>query len=90
MSCEDSISYEQLVEGLLELFDGEKENVVIEEVQAFVNRLVKQILITQRQGSVLIQISGTSLTSRIFKSSSNGINTSTPGTWCMRETLSLT
>ena len=44
MSCEDSISYEQLVEGLLELFDGEKESVVIEEVQAFVNRLEKHLL----------------------------------------------
>ena len=44
MSCEDSINYEQLVEGLLELFSGEKESVVIEEVQAFVNRLVKHLL----------------------------------------------
>ena len=44
MSCEDSISYEQLVEGLLELFNGEKESVVIEEVQAFVNRLEQHSL----------------------------------------------
>ena len=43
MSCEDSISYEELVEGLLELFDGEKESVVIEEIQAFVNRLKKHL-----------------------------------------------
>ena len=90
MSCEDSISYEQLVEGLLELFSGEKESVVIEEVQAFVNRLVKHLLSKAVPYKFQIQILGTSLTSRIFKSSSNGINTSTPGTWCMRETLSLT
>ena len=39
MSCEDSITYEQLVEGLLEFFDREKESIVIEDVQAFINRL---------------------------------------------------
>ena len=38
MSCEDSITYEQLVEGLLEFFDREKESIVIEDVQAFINR----------------------------------------------------
>ena len=44
MSCEDTLSYEQLVEGLLELFD-KKESVVIEEVQAFVNRLEQHLLL---------------------------------------------
>ena len=38
MSCESSITFEQLIEGLLELFSGDKESVVIEDVQTFINR----------------------------------------------------
>ena len=38
MTCDGSITFEQLIEGLLELFSGDKDSVVIEEVQAFINR----------------------------------------------------
>jgi len=37
-ACETSITFEQLIDGLLELFSGDKESVVIEEVQNFINK----------------------------------------------------
>ena len=32
------INFEELIEGLLELFSNDKEGIVIEDVQAFFNR----------------------------------------------------
>ena len=37
-SCNESITFEELIEGLLDFFSGDKESVIIEEVQAFINR----------------------------------------------------
>ena len=37
-SCNESITFEQMIEGLLDFFSGDKESVIIEEVQAFINR----------------------------------------------------
>ena len=37
-TCEGPITFEELIDGLLELFSKDKESVVIEEVQAFFNR----------------------------------------------------
>eukprot|EP00090_Calanus_glacialis_P005393 TRINITY_DN1418_c0_g1_i1.p1 TRINITY_DN1418_c0_g1~~TRINITY_DN1418_c0_g1_i1.p1 ORF type:complete len:216 (-),score=53.57 TRINITY_DN1418_c0_g1_i1:111-758(-) len=39
-TCEGPITFEELIDGLLELFSKDKESVVIEEVQAFFNRYV--------------------------------------------------
>ena len=38
MPCDQGITFEELIEGLLQLFAGDKESVEIEEVQAFINR----------------------------------------------------
>ena len=37
-SCNESITFEELIEGLLDFFSGDKESVIVEEVQAFINR----------------------------------------------------
>ena len=38
MSCDRAITFEELIEGLLNYFSGDKDSVVIEDVQAFINR----------------------------------------------------
>jgi len=40
MSCQGPITFEELINGLLEFFSKDKESVVIEEVQAFFSRYI--------------------------------------------------
>ena len=45
LSSDEKITFDELIEGLLELFDKDKESVVIEDVQAFFNRYLIDDLI---------------------------------------------